>query len=390
LQDFAVLSFVSLIARNSFRSRRRSVLTILSTTASFCMMGVLMSMYSLFFLGDPAPDQALRLIVRNRISFANPIPVSYVAKIKAVPGVREVMIQQWFGGTYKDSRQPGNNFPRFAIEPAKLFALHPEYAISRVEVERFLKLRDSCILGRTLALRLGMKMGDHVTLLGDIFPARLNLVVAGFYESANDDEALYFHNQYLRDSLRKDPDFAIMLMVMVDDLDSVTPVARRIDDLFRNSPVQTRTESERSFRLNFLSYVGNVKLFLFVVCALLAGTVLLVAANSITMSVRERAAEVGIMKAVGFAPNTILCLIAGEAMWLAAVGGFFGACGAQVFIFAMRSLPATIVSLASLSLSPELLAIELLLAAACGFAAAVPTAWRSSRRSIVDCLQEAE
>jgi putative ABC transport system permease protein len=235
-----------------------------------------------------------------------------------------------------------------------------------------------------------MKLGDRVTLLGDIFPARLDLVVAGFYESAADGEALYFDNRYLKESLHKDPDFAIMLMVLVDNFDSVTAVARRIDNLFRNSTAQTKTESERTFRLNFLSYVGNVKLFLFAVCALLAGTVLLVVTNSITMSVRERAQEVGIMKALGFSPNAILCLIAGEAMWLGAIGGVFGLCGAQLIVAAMRHLPAAMVSLASLSLSPPVLVAELFLAAACGCAAAVPAAWQTSRRSVVECLREAD
>jgi putative ABC transport system permease protein len=215
-------------------------------------------------------------------------------------------------------------------------------------------------------------------------------VVAGFYESAVDDDALYFHNQYLKESLRKAPDFAIMLMVLVEDLDSVGPVARRIDELFRNSTAQTKTESERTFRLNFLNYVGNVKLFLFTLCALLAGTVLLVATNSITMSVRERAQEVGIMKALGFTANTVLYLIVGEAMWLGAIGGLFGLCGAQVMIAGMRTLPAAMVSLASLSLAPGVIAITLLLAGACGFCAALPAAWRSSRRSIVECLRQAD
>lgn len=385
-----MLSFASLIARNSIRSRRRSVLTILSIAVSFCMMGVLMAMYSLFFLTEPVQDQALRLIVRNKISFANPVPVSYVDKIKTVPGVREVMIQQWFGGTYKDARQPLNNFARFAIEPAKLFRLHPEYVIASWQVDRFLTRRDSCIIGRALAERMGMKLGDRVTLLGDIFPARLDLVVAGVYESAIDNEVLYFNNQYLKESLRKDQDYAIMLMVMVDDADSVTPVARRIDDLFHNATVQTKTETEKVFRLSFLSYVGNIKLFLFVVCASLAGTVLLVATNSITISVRERSREVGIMKALGFSPDTVLCLIAGEAMVVGAIGGLLGLVGAQVLIAAMRNLPVVMVSLTTLSLSPGIMAIELLLAAACGVVAAVPAAWRASRRPITECLAQAD
>jgi putative ABC transport system permease protein len=385
-----LLSFASLIARNSIRSRRRSVLTILSIAVSFCMIGVLMAMYSLFFLSEPAADQALRLIVRNRISFANPIPISYVDKIKAVPGVREVMIQQWFGGTYKDPHEPTNNFARFAIEPTKLFRLHPEYEISNAEVRSFLKIRNSCIIGRALAERLGIKLGDRITLVGDIFPARLELIVAGFYESAIDNEVLYFHNQYLKESLRKDPDYAIMLMVMVNKVDSVTAVARRIDDLFHNSAAQTKTETEQAFRLNFLSYIGNIKLFLFVVCASLAGTVLLVASNSITISVRERAQEVGIMKALGFSADTVLFLIAGEAMLMGVVGGFLGLCGAEAIISAMRNLPVVMVSLTTLSLSPGLMAIELCLAAACGMVASVPSAWSASRRPIAECLQQAD
>jgi len=385
-----LLSLLPLIARNSLRSRRRSMLTILSIAASFCIMGVLMAMYGLFFLTDPTPDQALRLIVRNRISFANPIPVFYAEKIKNVPGVREVMIQQWFGGTYKDARQSVNNFARFAIEPEKLFRLHPEYSISQSEAESFQRRRDSCILGRSLAERLGMKLGDRMTLLGDIFPARLNLVVAGFYESAIDDDALYFHNQYLRQSLRKFPDFAVMLMVMVDSLDSVAPVAQRIDSIFRNSTAQTRTETEKSFRLSFLSYVGNVKMFLFAVCASLAAMVLLLAANTMAMSVRERAHEVGILKALGFSPGAVLRMIAGEAMLLAALGGLIGLGGAEVLLCAIRSLPTMMVNLTGLSLSPRVAAAEMALAAACGLLAALPAAWRAARRSTIESLRQTD
>ncbi len=354
------------------------------------MIGVLMAMYNLFFLSEPAQDQALRLIVRNKISFANPIPVSYVDKIKGVPGVREVMIQQWFGGTYKDARDPLNNFARFAIEPKKLFRLHPEYAIAAWQVQHFLSRPDSCIIGRALAERLGMKLGDRVTLRGDIFPTRLDLIVAGIYESSIDNEVLYFHNQYLKESLRKQQDYAIMLMVMVDDADSVVPVSRRIDDLFHNATVQTKTETEKTFRLNFLSYIGNIKLFLFAVCASLGGTVLLVATNSITISVRERAAEIGIMKAIGFSADAVLGIIALEAMLMGIAGGMIGLLGAQVLITGMRNLPLVMVSLTTLSLSPAIMLSSVAVAAACGIVAAVPSAWSASRRPITECLAQAD
>ena len=354
------------------------------------MMGVLMAMYTLFFLSEPAQDQALRLIVRNKISFANPIPVSYIEKIKKVPGVREVMIQQYFGGTYKDPNNPYNNFARFAIEPAKLFQLHPEYSIASWQAEHFIRRRDSCIIGRALAERLGMKLGDRITLRGDIYPARLDLVVAGVYESAIDNELLYFNNDYLQEAMRRGQDYAMLLMVMVNGEDAVGPVSRRIDGLFRNATVQTKTETEKVFRLNVLSYLGNIKLFLFVVCASLAGTVLLVATNSITISIRERSKEIGVMKALGFSARTVMLLIAFEATLLGALGGCLGICGAQAITAAMRNLPAQAVALTTLSLSPGLTALILLTAAACGMAAALPAAWRASYRPIIECLAQAD
>ena len=309
-----MLSYLMLILRSGLRSRRRSVLTIMGIAASFCMLGVLAAMYILFYRTAPTGDQALRLIVRNRISFANPIPISYLNKVRALPGVREVMVQQWFGGTYKDPRDPSNNFARFAIEPAKLFLMHPDYSIPQSDREAFIARRDSCILGRPLAERLRLKTGDRLTLVGDIFPITLNLVVTGLYESATDNDGLYFHNQYLNESLRKAPDFTLMLMVLVDRVDLVNSVPRMIDAEFRNSAYRTKTETEKGFRLSFMEYVGNVKLFLVVVCASLTGIVLLVSANTMAMSVRERAVEVGVLKALGFSPFAIRLLIVGEAM----------------------------------------------------------------------------
>jgi putative ABC transport system permease protein len=169
-----------------------------------------MAVYSLFFLTPPNRAQALRLIVRNRTSIATPIPFSYMQRISAVPGVREVMIQQWFGGSYKDPRDPRNNFARFAVEPKKLFLLHPEFAIDSNQKRDFFQRQDACILARSLAERLKLRIGDHVSLEGDIFHVKLDLLVTGLYESSADNEALYFHNEFLNHSLCEKPDFAIM------------------------------------------------------------------------------------------------------------------------------------------------------------------------------------
>src|SRR3954451_24746862 len=120
------MRYLPLMLRNAVRNPRRSILTVCSVAASLCLLGVLMAIYHAFFLSPPTADQALRLVTRNRISLANPMPVSYRQKIRQVPGVREVVIYQWFGGVYKD---PKNIFARFGVEPEKFLSVYPEYKL---------------------------------------------------------------------------------------------------------------------------------------------------------------------------------------------------------------------------------------------------------------------
>jgi putative ABC transport system permease protein len=385
-----LFSCFSLILRNGFRCRRRSFLTVLSTAAAFCLLGVLMAMYSFFFLTPISANQALRLIVRNRISIANPLPVSYVERIAKVPGVRGVMIQQWFGGTYKDSSDPRNNFARFAIEPAKLLAMHPDFSISGPQRNAFLNNRDSCILAATLGRRLGLRVGDRISIAGGIFHVTLNLTVAGFYNSPADNEALYFDNRYLNESLRERPNFAIMLMVLADRLDHVEAISRNIDELFQDSAVRTKTEPEKALQVSFMRYIGNIKLFLFWACAALTATVLLVCANTTAMSVRERVPEVGILKALGFPPGVVLWLIIGESALLAVVGGLIGFLCAQAMVGEFRRVPMLVVNFAGLNISPGIAVLGILLAAIVGVLASIPPAWEASRRAVVDCLSFAD
>ena len=119
--------YLPLIVKNSLRNRRRSILTVGSMAVSLCLLGVLMAMYHALFMGEPTPAQALRLICRHHVSLPQPIPIYYRDKIQRIPGVREVMVWQWFGGVYKDNRDPKNAFPRFASEPDRLFKVRPEY-----------------------------------------------------------------------------------------------------------------------------------------------------------------------------------------------------------------------------------------------------------------------
>src|SRR5262249_15467706 len=143
-----MLRYLPLILKNCWRNRRRTILTIVSIGVSMCLLGVMIALYHGFYLSDPTPDQALRLVARNRISLAQPMPIAYQARIRQVPGVREVMIANWFGGTYKDARDPKNQFARFATEPEKVLTIFGEFRMPEEEKKAFIRERSACIVGR--------------------------------------------------------------------------------------------------------------------------------------------------------------------------------------------------------------------------------------------------
>ena len=346
-----------------------------------------MAMYAMFYLHQASPDQALRLIVRNRISFTNPIPLSYENRIASVPGVREVMVYQWFQGIYKDT-DAKNNFARFAVEPDRLFIVHPEIKLSDDEKAAFIRERGACIVGRALADRLGFRQGERITIVGDIFPATLEFIVRGIYTSDLGNDNLFFHFDYLNEAVFKgNQDFVSMFAVLADSPEDVPAVAREIDEQFRNSDTQTKTDTEQNFVLSVISFLGNVKLFLMAVCGALTLTVLLVSANTMAMSVRERVSEIGILKTLGFTQENVLFLIVGESVVLAITGGILGFVLAYGIVAVLRTQHAAMISLNLLEISPPLAALGIVLAVIVGLASSAGPALGAARRGILECLR---
>ena len=386
-----MLRYWPLVVKNALRNRRRSALTVLSVAASFCLLGVLMSMYHIFFLNPPSPARALRLCVRNRISITNTMPASYEQRIRQIHGVHEVTVFQYFGGSYKDSRDMKNYFARFAVEPEKYFAVSPHYLISDEQKRAFVRERSACVVGRGIAKRLNFQVGDRITLVGDIFPVTLDLTVRGIYDNLNDDGGLLFNYEYLRESVaqrsRGQLDQVGMFMLRVESPEAVPRVIEAVDDMFANSPAETKTETEQAFALGFLSYLGDVQLMLISVCGALTFTVLLVSANTMAMSVRERVREIGVLKTLGYTPQAVLGIMLSESMLIALAGGILGLSIAAVILSALRRVPVMFVSLRALAIPVWVLCASLLLAMLVGVASSFVPAWNASRRPIVTCLR---
>lgn len=370
------------------RNRRRSILTILSVAASLCLLGVLSAIYYSFYFTEATGQSALRLIVRNKVSLANPFPSSYRDRIRHLPGVAEVTIFQWFGGTYKDASDMSNFFGRFAVEPDKLFTVYPDFHIPPDQLLAFQKERTACIIGNKLAARKGFKIGDRIQIVGDIFPVTLDLTVRGIYQAERDNENLFFHFGYLNDGLSGAmADQIFLLVVLAESAEAVPRLTAAVDDLFRNATVQTKTETERAFELSFLAFLGNVKAFFMLISAAVTFTVLLITANTMAMSVRERTREVGILKTIGFTPGEIRGMLVGESVTISILGGAAGLVLAHLLCETLRAAPSTFADLSRIRLNPTLLAFCMGVAIVIGIASCLVPAWSASRKPIVEALR---
>lgn len=385
-----MLKHLPMIFKNCWRNRRRTVLTVLSIGVSLCLLGVLLAIYHAFFFAVPTPAEALRLVVQNRISLTVAMPQAYAEKIKKVAGVREVAIEDWFGGQYIDDR-PAHQFARFAIDADKIFTVRPEMNIPDDQKTAFLKDRAGCLLGRPIAEAQHLKLGDKLTLKGDIYPFDLELTVRGIFEAPNNADVLYFSRETLENAMNPGRrGNAGLFVVLANSTDDVPRIAKAVDDEFHNSPVQTRTENESAFSLSFVSFLGNVKLFLLIICGAVMFTILLVSANTIAMSVRERVREVGILKVLGFTRELILGIILGEAVIVSLLGGLLGVVLASFMTGVVRKMPAFLDQLKYLTLVPSVALLCLAIAAFIGLVSAFIPALQASRLPILEALKSTD
>ena len=269
--------YLPFIVKNCWRNRRRTILTVLSIGVSMCLLGVMMALFHAFYLAGPAPDQALRLVVRNKVSLTVTIPLAYRERIRQVPGVREVMVSNWFQGTYKDSRDPKNMFARFAIEPERFFTVFGELKMPEEQKKAFLRERAACIVGRDLANQFHFQPGDRIHITGDIYPGEYEFTVRGIFDSPRASDVMYLNKEYVDQAMPERRRGAVgMFDILIDDPAHSARIAQQVDDLFQNSTAATKTESEQAFTVGFLSLLGNVKAFLIAISAAVMFTILLV------------------------------------------------------------------------------------------------------------------
>ena len=296
-----MFKYLRLMAVNAGRNRRRTALTILGVAASLFLLVSLRT-----FLGELegdstlTPSSSLRLVTIHSVSMAQSLPLSYLQRIESVPGVEVVTPFQWFGGYYQD---PQNFFAQFAVDPKVMWQLATDYTFNQDEVQAWINDRTGAWVASKLMNRFGWKVGDRITIIGGLFPFNLELTIRGTYHGP-DENGLFFHYDYFNELQRQSgtltPDRVASFWMRARSAEDVPRVAAAIDGMFRNSDAPTRTDTEKAFSLSFTAMLGNIRLFLSLIAGAVLFAIFLVTANTMAMTVRERSAEVAVMKTLGF------------------------------------------------------------------------------------------
>jgi putative ABC transport system permease protein len=378
------MTLTHFVAKSAFRNKRRSLLTVASIAFSLLLLSIMLCFWRSFYIDRGAPDSALRIMTRHKVSLTNFLPIYYREKIRAVPGVVHVVPMTWVGAKYKDDK-PENFFAQFATDPDEYFDVAADKVMPADQIDAWKRDRAGCVVDADLAGKHNWKIGDHIILQGGIFPANLDLTVRGIYTIDPPNSALYLHAKYLEESVTWFKDTAGFYFTRVDTPENMPRAAHAIDDMFHGTPVPTKSESEQAFKLDFVARLGNVKAFILSICGAVVFTTLLVCANTMAMSIRERTREVAVLRTLGFTRENILKLLLSESIAISVIGGAVGIMLGTLIIKAMSrpgiGLPV------SMHMTLLTALVVMLVAAVVGLVSGVIPSYRASNLGIVDALR---
>jgi putative ABC transport system permease protein len=324
------MKFLPLMIANLFRKKIRTALTIGSFAVALFLFGLLVIVRGAFSQGvDVAGTD--RLVVINKVSMIQPLPLSYRDRLLRMSGIKQVTYDNWFGGVYQDEK---NFFPQFAVDVEHQRAMYPEFKVPEEQWQSFAGDREGAIAGQSLADRFGWKVGDRIPIKGTIYTGPWEFNLRGIYQgtrSQDDTTQFWFHWDFLEERRAFGKGDVGWYVVRVSDPDLSAQVAKTIDTEFANSPFETKTDTEKAFAASFVKQMGNIEFLILTVGGVVFFTLLLVTGNTMAIAVRERVGELAVLKALGFSNQFVLLLVMMESLAIAMIGGGLGLLLAKLF-----------------------------------------------------------
>lgn len=321
-----MLKYLPLLWSNLQRKRLRTWLTLASIVVAFLLFGILQTMRTALTGGADVAG-ADRLITMHKVSIIQSLPLSYLNRVRGIDGIRVATSLDWFGGVYQEDR---NQIVAMAADPTVFFDVYPEYKLPEEQRAAWRADRTGAIVGHLLAERFGWKLGDTIPLRSNIYTTKdggnvWDMKIVGIFDATNgDNSSLYFQYDYLNESRAFGRDQIGWIVIRVNDTARSAEIAGKVDALFANSSTETKTSTEKAFAQSFANQMGNIGAIVTAVASAVFFTMLLVIANTMGQSVRERTNELAVMKTLGFSNGQVTTMVLAEALLITLLGAAIG------------------------------------------------------------------
>ncbi len=328
------MKFFPLLWSSLWRKKVRTIFTLLSIFVAFLLFGLLMTIRQAFSFGVDIAGLD-RLILIHKVSLIMPLPISYLDRLNATEGVKLATHQSWFGGVYQD---PSNFFAQIVVDPDPFLAMYPEFKLPPDQFAAWKADRQGAIVGVDLARRFDWKIGDRIPIQGTIWQPKSGQVwefnIAGIYDgdAGVDKTQLFFRYDYLNENRAQGDGLVGWYVVRIADAAQAQQMGAKFDAMFANSSAETKTTTEKGFVEGFAKQIGDIGAIMIAILVAVLFTMMLVAANTMAQSVRERTSEVGVLKTLGFSNGSILWLVLAESLLITLIGGGLGLGLAWLFV----------------------------------------------------------
>jgi len=377
-----------LVRKNLGRKKLRTLFTLLSVIIAFILFALLGGLNRAFTAGVELAG-ADRLITTHKVSFIQLMPISYVARVEGIDGVRAATHYTWFGGYFQDPKQ---QFGLFPTNLEKLPEIYPEYEMPPEQRERLLQTRTGLMVGRAMADLYGWEVGDQVPIFSTIYPKldgsfawefEIAAIFTGTGNTADEMQA-FMHYDYFNEARQFAQDTIGWIVTRIEDPELADPVSDAIDARFANSPTETKTSTEAGFAAGFAAQFGNIGLIVQMILACVFFTLLLISGNTMAQAVRERTSELAVLKTIGFSDARVTGMVLAESLLVAVIGGVIGLLLGALFVHGAASALAQFFP--GLAMSTGTLAWGLVLAVGLGLVTGAWPAWRAARLSVIDAM----
>jgi putative ABC transport system permease protein len=382
------MKYFRLVWKNAWRKKIRTSLTILSVFVAFLLFALLSAIGYAFRGGVDVAD-AERLIVIDKVSLINMLPMSYLNRIASTDGVHSVTHSSWFGGYYQE---PRNQFAQFPVDPQSYFDMYPEFNMPEEQLEAFKKNRTGVVVGQELATTYGWKIGDRIPVQATIWTKAdggrtWEFELEGIF-STDDPRGstalMLFQYDYFEEARAFAKGTVGWNILRVAGGADPVQVSNAVDLQFANSPNETETSTEAAFAQSFTKQFGNIALIVMLILGAVFFTLLLVSGNTMSQSVRERISELAVLKTLGFGDRTVLGIVLSESILIMLMGGLLGLGLGWLVVQGLAKQMAAF--LPGVFLSSNAIALGVAMMIAAGILAGIFPAVKAMRLSIIDAL----